>query len=158
MFLFSSFSVFNNLFLSSKASLFPLISILIFANSSPASLMAWSLLEIISVTSCHCKNNLCLSSCYLVNSSEVLSSSIYAVWVSVISFSNSYCFLPTSAVNLCICRFNSLILTSSALLYFSKVRLSSSFYLAAKAHCSNSSWFQLISSLFWSIFSFPLKI
>jgi RNA polymerase sigma factor (sigma-70 family) len=72
---------------------------------------------------------------------------ITCIAVTETSCSSSLAFLATSIVSFSMLRVSSLILASSARLYFSRVRLSSSFCLAARAHCSSSSWFQFISSL-----------
>ena len=69
------------------------ISILIWAYFSASWLMDSSLLAIVARASSHCCESLCLSSWCFLNSSAVLSSSIWAAWVSVISCSSSFCFL-----------------------------------------------------------------
>mmetsp|Transcript_35387 Transcript_35387/g.87943 ORF Transcript_35387/g.87943 Transcript_35387/m.87943 type:complete len:259 (+) Transcript_35387:4176-4952(+) len=108
--------------------------------------------------SSHCLMSACRSMCSFLNCSAVRSSSICAACVSVTSFSNSSFFSLASIVSFCTARLRSRIFCSSARWYLSIVRLSSSFCLAATAHCSSSSWFQFISSLNWSSFSLPLKI
>lgn len=115
--------------------------------SNPILIISWSLLAITLVTSCHFSNNLCLSSCYFLNYSAVLSSYIWVVWVWVISMSSSCCFLLTSTVNFYIWRLSSLILDSSSLWYLCSVTLSYYFCLLVIAHCSSYYWFQLSSSL-----------
>ena len=120
--------------------------------------MSWSLLEMIFVTSCHFSKSLCLSSCSFLNYSDVLSNYIWAVWVTVISLSNSCCFRFTSIVNFSIWRFNSRIFASSSLWYFWSVTLSYSFCFPVMAHCSNSSWFQFSYNLICYTFSFVLTI
>ena len=121
-------------------------------------MISWSLLAMTFVTSCHFWKSLCLSSCSFLNSSEVLSNSIWVDWVEVISLSSYCCFRLTYTVNFSIWRFNSLILDSSSLWYFWSVTLSSSFCFPVIAHCSSSSWFQFNYSLICSIFSLVLKI
>ena len=127
-FLWSSRSAF---FLSRKSLALPYCS--------PVSLINSSLLREFSTVSCHWRYSWCRSPCNRLNSSAVLSSSIYAAWVSVTSYSSSLALRPTSMVSFSMLRVNSLIFASSARRYFSRVRLSSSFCLAASAHCSSSS-------------------
>ena len=133
--LFNLFWSSSCLFLSSSTSLFLLMYSSTSPKSSPILNISSSLLVIVLVTSCHFSNKLCLSSCYFLNYSEVLSSSIWEAWVEVISFSSYCCLRPTSIVNFYIWRFSSLILASSSFRYFWRVTWSSYFWFPVMAHC-----------------------
>mmetsp|Transcript_43360 Transcript_43360/g.36321 ORF Transcript_43360/g.36321 Transcript_43360/m.36321 type:complete len:246 (-) Transcript_43360:208-945(-) len=137
---------------------FSLFLLCVSNNVSLRSFISFCFFKLILQALCHCSYNSCLSLCAFLNSSATESNSICVLCVSVTSLSISLVFLLFSMVRRSIDRVISLILISSCLRYFSSVRLSSSFCLDASAHCSSSSWFQFISSLNWSSFSFPVKV
>mmetsp|Transcript_5128 Transcript_5128/g.9692 ORF Transcript_5128/g.9692 Transcript_5128/m.9692 type:complete len:370 (-) Transcript_5128:597-1706(-) len=142
-----AFSCSRNLAFSSKLACFSRISIFLCANASLAAAMSPSRRFMLSTASSHCRTRFCRSSCNRRKSSAVLSSWIWEACVSVTSPSSSVFLRFTFLVSFSMCRLSSLTRASSARLYFSMARLSSSFWRDANAHCSNSSWFQFISSL-----------
>mmetsp|Transcript_17066 Transcript_17066/g.59843 ORF Transcript_17066/g.59843 Transcript_17066/m.59843 type:complete len:583 (-) Transcript_17066:118-1866(-) len=142
---------------SCRMACFSSMSALACANRSPAAAISSSRRRIASMASCHCRTSCCRSACSWRNSSAVLSSSICFACVSVTSSSSSTRRALTALVTFSICSVSSLMRDSSARVYFSSARLSSSFCRAARAHCSNSSWFQFICSLKRSRRSLPLN-
>mmetsp|Transcript_21065 Transcript_21065/g.49493 ORF Transcript_21065/g.49493 Transcript_21065/m.49493 type:complete len:302 (-) Transcript_21065:352-1257(-) len=147
----SSWNCFRSFILSSLT----FFRVILAAYSSPRRSSWESRLFIFLTDSSHCSIIFLRSSCSWRNSSAVLSISICLACVSVTRSSNSFRRLAFSTVSFSTVKVNSRTLESSARLYFSSVSSSSSFCLAAMAHCSSSSWFQFISSLNWSNFSLP---
>mmetsp|Transcript_41489 Transcript_41489/g.68041 ORF Transcript_41489/g.68041 Transcript_41489/m.68041 type:complete len:472 (+) Transcript_41489:1582-2997(+) len=127
------------------------------AYRSPRALISSSRRRSASMASCHCCTSRRRSACSERNSSAERSSSICFAWVSVASASSCRLRSSTAWFIFSICSVRSLILASSARVYFCSARLSSSFCLAASAHCSSSSWFQFICSLNRSSRSLPRK-
>mmetsp|Transcript_19163 Transcript_19163/g.51609 ORF Transcript_19163/g.51609 Transcript_19163/m.51609 type:complete len:669 (-) Transcript_19163:113-2119(-) len=125
---------------------------------SPAASMSLSRRCMFFTASSHWRTSCWRSAWSLRKSSAVLSSTICCDCVSVTSASSSERLTCTSAIIFSIWRVSSRILPSSALVYFASAMESSSFWRAASAHCSSSSWFQFILSLNASICSFPLNM
>jgi hypothetical protein len=95
-------SCFKNFLRSSYLSCFSFNSILPLEKFIALSLILSSRFPLDSTVSCHFNYSWWRSACCFLNSSEVLSSSIWLACVSVTSFSSSFALLLTSTVNLSI--------------------------------------------------------